>query len=286
MVVLQGKRSLDAGASSLHISLLESEEPVACKRKLNAPTHQGFTAPVLYVSGCHSDASSSLAGRYTSMRWHHGKPLYQKEEPDGPDGYDHMPVVLYFWDNQDGERFHGWWFSPREGSCEVWAYNPSNLDPDDLRVPTSGWKDPCDPDVHVKLHITRCQNMDEHRWEFEANGLTPDVEEEEKNWQPISKALSDALEERWITGWEGDNGRHDFEIDLNGSIYGIDAEYMLQWNKCHQKSGREIRRLEADHKRLAERDRLKEERNMLRESVVNLMPLGCRWGFPMWSRFV
>lgn len=26
------------------------------------------------------------------------------------------------------------------------------------------------------------------------------------------------------------NGRHDFEIDMNGSIYGIDAEYMLQWN--------------------------------------------------------
>lgn len=92
-----------------------------------------------------------------------------------------------------------------------------------------------------------------------------------KNWQPISKAPSDALEERWIKGWEGDNGRHDFDIDMNGSIYGIDAEYMLQWNKCHQKSGREVRRVEADHKRLAEeRDRLKEERNMLRESVVNL----------------
>ena len=140
----------------------DDQEPVSCKRKFNAPTYQGFTAPVLQVSGSSFDASGFLTGRYTSMRWHHGKPLYQKEEPDSPG----MPVVLYFWDTRDGEESHGWWFSPFEGSHEVWAYNSSNLDPDDLRVPASGWKgwkDSCQLDVLLKLHITRSQNMDEHR---------------------------------------------------------------------------------------------------------------------------
>jgi len=90
ITMAQCKRSFNAGEGSL-------QNPVACKRKLNASTHQGFMAPVLHVSGCGSDGCNFLRGRYTSMRWHHGKPLCQKELADGPDGCD-VPVVLYFRD--------------------------------------------------------------------------------------------------------------------------------------------------------------------------------------------
>ena len=151
----QCKRSFNAGEGSL-------QNPGACKRKLITPTHQGFTAPVLHVSGGSSDACSFLHGRYTSMRWHHGKPLYQKEETEGPDDCDIMPVVLYFWDHRDGKKFHGWWFSESLGSSEecLYAYSSSNLDPDDLRVPPSGWKYPDDRNVDLSLRITRSENMD------------------------------------------------------------------------------------------------------------------------------
>ena len=81
------------------------------------------------------------------------------------------------------------------------------------------WKDPCQLDVDLMLGITMGQNMDEHRWEFEASRLTPGVDEKRKNWQPMRKATSDALEKRWIKGWEGGNWRDDFSIDLKGSIY-------------------------------------------------------------------
>eukprot|EP00435_Cladocopium_sp_Y103_P057142 s1260_g19.t1 len=264
----QCKRSFNAGEGSL-------QNPVACKRKLNAPTHHGFTAPVLHVSGCSSDACSFLHGRYTSMRWHHGKPLYQKEEADGdgPDGC--VPVVLYFWDQRDGKRFHGWWFSQYERSSDeyLYAYNLENHHPEDLRVPTSGWKHPFKRNVDLGLHITKFQNMDEHRWEFEANEVSPTAEEEEKDWRPMSKAMSTALEDRWIQGWDGDNGTDDFQINVNGCIYGIHAHSMWQWTKthtCEAKVGRarEIRRVEADH---IEKRQVEESNRFLSERVLKLV---------------
>ena len=60
ITMAQCKRSFNAGEGSL-------QNPVACKRKLNASTHQGFMAPVLHVSGCGSDGCNFLRGRYTSM---------------------------------------------------------------------------------------------------------------------------------------------------------------------------------------------------------------------------
>lgn len=104
--------------------------------------------------------------------------------------------------------------------------------------------------------------------------MTPGDDEEEKDWQPMSKAMSNALENRWIKGWVGDNGTDDFQINVNGCIYMIDTHCMWLWQKgLHSNRGREVRRVQAGHiqKRLVEeRDRFQEENNELSESVLKL----------------
>ena len=215
----------NAGPQSIERHLLQShgdQQPVARKRKLDdaAVTKKEITEPVLYVSGCRNADTFShmLRGQYTAKRWHHGKPVYEKEALFGCD----RPVVLYFWDDQWGEKYHGWWFSPREGSSEVLAYNSSNLDPDDLTVPKSGWKVPFDGDVDTTLNITTDRIASVHgdnapfelRWEFDAS-----AHGEQQDWQPMKKEMNDALEKRWLDGWTGDKGSHDFRIQCNGFTY-------------------------------------------------------------------
>ena len=223
------------------------------KRKLDdeAVTKKEITEPVLYVSGCSNiqNFSNMLKGQYTAKRWHHGKPVYEKEASFGCD----RPVVLYFWDDQWGERYHGWWFSPRESSSEVLAYNSSNLDPDDLTVPKCGWKVPCNGVVDLSLRITRITLITAHqassvhgdnapfelRWEFDAG-----ADGEKQDWQPMKKDMNDALEKRWKKGWQGDNGLDIFYVQTGRVTYGIDCDSMVQWNQRTQRS-RQIRRGEA-----------------------------------------
>ena len=33
-------------------------------------------------------------------------------------------VMIYYWDERDGVALAGWWFGPKVGSDQVWAYNP------------------------------------------------------------------------------------------------------------------------------------------------------------------
>ena len=94
----------------------------------------------------------------------------------------------------------------------------------------------------------------------------------------MSEAMSKALENRWITGWDADNWPDGFQINVNGCIYGIDAHSMWQWTElptfnppvCN---AREIRRVDADHieKRFAE-----EEARFFGERVRKLELLGNR----------
>ena len=290
------------GASSLEKHLLERHSDQVCaalkarllhKRKADAVT-EDFIPRTLHVS-C---SRSLIAGKYTVKSWHHGKPVYQKADQDGSD----INVLIYYWDNRDGERFHGWWFSPREGSREAWAHNSSNLGRDDLTVPTSGWICPRDGEVDQTLKITTHeQNEDtdgqkdtdfELRWEFLAS-----ADGEKDDWQPASKNINDALERRWKQGWHGDNGTDIFQIQSNGYTYNIDCRCMVQWNvKTNRR--REIRRGEAKPDvmvllpKLAEKDaeveRLQNKRNRLVEEKNDLMAkiAQLEWlGATNWQRF-
>merc|ERR1712060_312950 len=52
-----------------------------------------------------------------------------------------LDVMLYYWDDRDGPNFCGWWFGPKVGGDQVWAYHP---DKDSLIPPGNGWKVPYD----------------------------------------------------------------------------------------------------------------------------------------------
>jgi len=75
----------------------------------------------------------------------HGKPVYKK------DGGDSVSVLIYYWDERDGSTFNGWWFGPKVGGDQVWAYNENKM----TQVPpASNWKVPWDGQVEPTLQVT------------------------------------------------------------------------------------------------------------------------------------
>ena len=240
--------------------------------------HRGYSAPVLDVPGCQEDQiiSDAIRGTYAAKSWHHGKPLYQKVE-----GSD--KVFIYFWDDRDGEWFHGWWFSSGKVGGHFHAYNCTHLDPEDLTVPTSGWKgSPWTADINWTLNIETCEETATFskdieikvQWEFDAS-----ADGGEKKWQPMSQAMSDALEKRWAEGWHGDNETEVFYLQSNGFPYSIDCFCMVQWNmrtgRCRDIRRSEVRAASEVLPKLVEKEaqveRLQTEKKCLLEERSNLI---------------
>merc|ERR1712087_269623 len=74
------------------------------------------------------------------------KPTYKKTEQAG--GED---VLIYFWDNRDGDAFCGWWFGPKVGGDQVWAYH---ADKSAQTPPINGWKVPYDGAVDQTMQLS------------------------------------------------------------------------------------------------------------------------------------
>jgi len=87
----------------------------------------------LTVSGCdHATIGVIVRGEFSLQGTNHLKPVYKKGlQVDGLD------VMLYFWDERDGANFCGWWFGPKVGGDQVWAYHPDKTCP---HPPMTGWK--------------------------------------------------------------------------------------------------------------------------------------------------
>eukprot|EP00439_Symbiodinium_sp_Y106_P042525 s6486_g5.t1 len=94
--------------------------------------------PTIHVSGCSNETVSNIIqGLYNTKESNHGKPVYKKEGPQGS-----VTVLIYYWDERDGPSFNGWWFGPKVGGDQVWAYNAGNLGRENAMPPTSNWKEP------------------------------------------------------------------------------------------------------------------------------------------------
>eukprot|EP00930_Biecheleria_cincta_P010835 TRINITY_DN11318_c0_g2_i1.p1 TRINITY_DN11318_c0_g2~~TRINITY_DN11318_c0_g2_i1.p1 ORF type:complete len:1067 (+),score=292.64 TRINITY_DN11318_c0_g2_i1:81-3281(+) len=93
----------------------------------------------LIVSGCrHETVGGIVRGDFALTSENHGKPVYKRNgQVNGLD------VMLYFWDDRDGPNFCGWWFGPKVGGDQVWAYHPEKAG----TPPLSGWKVPYDGPV-------------------------------------------------------------------------------------------------------------------------------------------
>ena len=186
---------------------------VAVKRK----QCDEFEEPILFVSGCsHSDiVSSIIKGKYTAKRWHHGKPVYEKDKPDKLPQI--TPVLIYFWKDTLEPEMSGWWFSRKEGDSHVWAHH-ANCDPECLTVPKAGWKAPWDGEVDAALEIAteeieetnqtnQTQTNQTSQPDFELRWQFLVADEPDEEWKFMSQEMNNALEKRWAQGWDGDNGK-------------------------------------------------------------------------------
>eukprot|EP00928_Gymnodinium_smaydae_P091649 TRINITY_DN75384_c0_g1_i1.p1 TRINITY_DN75384_c0_g1~~TRINITY_DN75384_c0_g1_i1.p1 ORF type:complete len:438 (-),score=124.53 TRINITY_DN75384_c0_g1_i1:224-1537(-) len=101
----------------------------------------------LRVSGCRDTMISELInGTYTPAGANHKMPIYKKDVKVR--GHD---ILLYYWDDRDGEEECGWWFAPSVGGDQVWAHHPgvsSSAVP-----PSSGWHAPHDGPIDRSLSV-------------------------------------------------------------------------------------------------------------------------------------
>lgn len=93
----------------------------------------------LVVTGCtHATVGGIVRGTFQLIGENHGKPTYKK---DGQ--VNGLDVMTYFWDERDGPAFSGWWFGPKVGGDQVWAYHSDK----GMMPPQQGWKVPYDGPV-------------------------------------------------------------------------------------------------------------------------------------------
>merc|ERR1719428_786367 len=102
---------------------------------------------VLQVGGCQNGTVGTIVrGNYALAAENHGKPVYKKDQQ-----VNGLDVLIYFWDDRDGPNFGGWWFGPKVGGDQVWAYNPNKASP---TPPGQGWKVPYDGPVDPTFAVT------------------------------------------------------------------------------------------------------------------------------------
>merc|ERR1719247_1779762 len=100
----------------------------------------------LIVTGCtHATVGGIVRGTFQLHGENHGKPTYKK---DGQ--VNGLDVMSYYWDERDGPGFCGWWFGPKVGGDQVWAYH---TDKQATMPPQTGWKVPYDGPVDATFNI-------------------------------------------------------------------------------------------------------------------------------------
>merc|ERR1719236_399894 len=101
---------------------------------------------VLQVGGCQNGTVGTIVrGNYALAAENHGKPVYKKDQQ-----VNGLDVLIYFWDDRDGPNFGGWWFGPKVGGDQVWAYNQEKSS---MTPPPQGWKVPYDGPVDPTFQV-------------------------------------------------------------------------------------------------------------------------------------
>ncbi|CAK0894769.1 unnamed protein product [Prorocentrum cordatum] len=98
------------------------------------------------VSGCqHETVGTIVNGEFDRVGENHSRPYFRRKEKAN----DGSEVMLYFWDDPE-PKFAGWWFGPKVGGDQVWAYQPSK---ESREPPETGWQVPYDGPVEPNLRI-------------------------------------------------------------------------------------------------------------------------------------
>merc|ERR1712039_1068041 len=54
------------------------------------------------------------------------------------------------WDARDGDAFSGWWFGPKVGGDQVWAYHANKTS---MVPPATGWRVPFNGDIDSSMQL-------------------------------------------------------------------------------------------------------------------------------------
>merc|ERR1712048_529075 len=85
-------------------------------------------------------------GNYAVVAENHGKRAYKRDTQ-----VNGLDVMVYYWDERDGPSFCGWWFGPKVGGDQVWAYH---ADKSAQTPPRGGWKVPYDGAVDQTMQLS------------------------------------------------------------------------------------------------------------------------------------
>jgi len=89
----------------------------------------------LTVQGCqHPTIGGIVRGAFSAISENHTKPVYKKDQQ-----VSGLDVMIYYWDERDGPSQAGWWFGPKVGGEQVWAYHPETST---AGPPKQGWQVP------------------------------------------------------------------------------------------------------------------------------------------------
>merc|ERR1719247_2653924 len=141
---------------------------------------------VLIVTGCtHGTVGGIVRGSYQLVGENHGKPAYKK---DGQ--VNGLDVMTYYWDERDGPGFCGWWFGPKVGGDQVWAYH---ADKNAAMPPQSGWKVPYDGPVDTTFQIQykpkQAQQQQQQGWGQKGNQQQAQQGWQQQGWQQQQQQL-------------------------------------------------------------------------------------------------
>jgi len=93
----------------------------------------------LSVQGCQNATVGNIVrGTYSQYSENHQQAVYRRSEQ-----VNGLDVLVYYWDDRDGPNFCGWWFGPKVGGDQVWAYNSERS----MTPPSTGWRVPYDGPV-------------------------------------------------------------------------------------------------------------------------------------------
>ena len=81
-------------------------------------------------------ASKEIEGVYTVISTNHNKPVYKRNTQTAS---KKKRIILFFWDDRDGNLFNGWWFGRKVGDFSSKHLQVYNLDNSTIQPPTSGW---------------------------------------------------------------------------------------------------------------------------------------------------
>jgi len=110
-----------------------------------APPAQDSSAGLTVAGVQNATVGNIVRGSYTPYSENHSRIVYRKNEQ-----VNGLDVLVYYWDERDGPSFCGWWFGPKVGGDQVWAYTSQQTQ----LPPQTGWKVPYDGPVDPTFLVT------------------------------------------------------------------------------------------------------------------------------------